>query len=167
MATDYLVLFCRFRIQNQFDLKSILRSRGITDLFDPLKANLKGISGNNLSILPIFAGYYVWEFCHTLIKGSLLFHRALCKNVELLISHILIRTGGWGVLLEDIKHGFWNDFSEASGHRMQYRALPLPRPDSHGDCRQHQYLHYALCCHASIMAIPFLPLSFLVASCLL
>ncbi|XP_076786993.1 serpin E3 isoform X2 [Arvicanthis niloticus] len=38
------VFLPRFRIQNQFDLKSILRSWGITDLFDPLKANLEGIS---------------------------------------------------------------------------------------------------------------------------
>lgn len=45
---------------------------------------------------------------------------------------------------------------ESSGHRMQYRALPLPGPDSHGDCRQHQHQNHALCRHTSIMAIPFL-----------
>nr|XP_034353673.1 serpin E3 isoform X2 [Arvicanthis niloticus] len=44
------VFLPRFRIQNQFDLKSILRSWGITDLFDPLKANLEGISGFVFSI---------------------------------------------------------------------------------------------------------------------
>ncbi|KAM6179209.1 serpin E3 [Erethizon dorsatum] len=46
----------RFRIQNQFNLKSILRSWGVTDLFDPLKANLKGISGQD--------GFYVSEAIH-------------------------------------------------------------------------------------------------------
>ncbi|XP_028614569.1 serpin E3 [Grammomys surdaster] len=50
------VFLPRFRIQNQFDLKSILRSWGITDLFDPLKANLKGISGQD--------GFYVSEVTH-------------------------------------------------------------------------------------------------------
>ncbi|XP_063130945.1 serpin E3 [Rattus norvegicus] len=50
------VFLPRFRIQNQFDLKSILRSWGITDLFDPLKANLKGISGRD--------GFYVSEVTH-------------------------------------------------------------------------------------------------------
>ncbi|CAH6828738.1 Serpine3 [Phodopus roborovskii] len=50
------VFLPRFRIQNQFDLKSILRSWGITDLFDPLKANLKGISGQD--------GFYVSEATH-------------------------------------------------------------------------------------------------------
>ncbi|KAF3825853.1 hypothetical protein GH733_006680, partial [Mirounga leonina] len=38
------VFLPRFRIQNHFNLKSILNSWGVTDLFDPLKANLKGIS---------------------------------------------------------------------------------------------------------------------------
>jgi serine protease inhibitor len=47
MQTDALLLFFRFRIQNQFNLKSILSSWGVTNVFDPLKANLKGISGNN------------------------------------------------------------------------------------------------------------------------
>ncbi|XP_077872186.1 serpin E3 isoform X1 [Ictidomys tridecemlineatus] len=46
----------RFRIQNQFDLKSILSAWGVTDLFDPLKANLKGISGQD--------GIYVSEAIH-------------------------------------------------------------------------------------------------------
>ncbi|XP_060247279.1 serpin E3 [Meriones unguiculatus] len=50
------VFLPRFRIENQFDLKSILRSWGITDLFDPLKANLKGISGQD--------GFYVSEAAH-------------------------------------------------------------------------------------------------------
>ncbi|XP_026639015.1 serpin E3 isoform X1 [Microtus ochrogaster] len=50
------VFLPRFRIQNQFDLKSILRSWGITDLFDPLKANLKGISGKD--------SFYVSEATH-------------------------------------------------------------------------------------------------------
>ncbi|XP_052047198.1 serpin E3 [Apodemus sylvaticus] len=50
------VFLPRFRIQNQFDLKNILRSWGITDLFDPLKANLKGISGQD--------GFYVSEVTH-------------------------------------------------------------------------------------------------------
>ncbi|XP_057641950.1 serpin E3 [Chionomys nivalis] len=50
------VFLPRFRFQNQFDLKSILRSWGITDLFDPLKANLKGISGQD--------GFYVSEATH-------------------------------------------------------------------------------------------------------
>ncbi|XP_053419140.1 serpin E3 isoform X1 [Nycticebus coucang] len=50
------VFLPRFRIQNQFNLKSILNSWGITDLFDPLKANLKGISGQD--------GFYVSEAIH-------------------------------------------------------------------------------------------------------
>ncbi|MBZ3890631.1 Serpin E3 [Sciurus carolinensis] len=50
------VFLPRFRIQNQFDLKSILSSWGVTDLFDPLKANLKGISGQD--------GIYVSEAIH-------------------------------------------------------------------------------------------------------
>ncbi|KAM5288039.1 serpin E3 [Ctenodactylus gundi] len=50
------VLLPRFRIQNQFNLKSILRSWGVTDLFDPLRANLKGISGQD--------GIYVSEAIH-------------------------------------------------------------------------------------------------------
>ncbi|XP_040596486.1 serpin E3 isoform X2 [Mesocricetus auratus] len=50
------VFLPRFQIQNQFDLKSILGSWGITDLFDPLKANLKGISGQD--------GFYVSEATH-------------------------------------------------------------------------------------------------------
>ncbi|XP_004633162.1 serpin E3 isoform X1 [Octodon degus] len=50
------VFLPRFRIQNQFNLKSILRSWGVTDLFDPLKANLKGISGLD--------GFYVSEAIH-------------------------------------------------------------------------------------------------------
>ncbi|XP_021059083.1 serpin E3 [Mus pahari] len=50
------VFLPRFKIQNQLDLKSILRSWGITDLFDPLKANLKGISGQD--------GFYVSEVTH-------------------------------------------------------------------------------------------------------
>ncbi|XP_036602654.1 serpin E3 [Trichosurus vulpecula] len=37
----------RFRIQNHFNLKEVLSSLGITDLFDPFKANLKGISGRD------------------------------------------------------------------------------------------------------------------------
>ena len=49
MKADGLFLFFRFRIQNHFNLKDILNSWGVTDLFDPLKANLKGISGNNSS----------------------------------------------------------------------------------------------------------------------
>ncbi|XP_017171543.1 serpin E3 isoform X1 [Mus musculus] len=50
------VFLPRFKIQNQFDVKSILRSWGITDLFDPLKANLKGISGQD--------GFYVSQLTH-------------------------------------------------------------------------------------------------------
>ncbi|XP_023416319.1 serpin E3 [Cavia porcellus] len=50
------VFLPRFRIQNQFNLKSILRSWGVIDLFDPLKANLKGISGQD--------GFYVSEAIH-------------------------------------------------------------------------------------------------------
>lgn len=53
MKVDGLFLFFRFRIQNHFNLKSILNSWGVTDLFDPLKANLKGISGN-ISSFKIF-----------------------------------------------------------------------------------------------------------------
>ncbi|XP_004433737.1 PREDICTED: serpin E3 [Ceratotherium simum simum] len=51
------VFLPRFRIQNHFNLKSILNSWGVTDLFDPLKANLKGISGQD--------GFYVSEAIHT------------------------------------------------------------------------------------------------------
>nr|XP_030738245.1 LOW QUALITY PROTEIN: serpin E3 [Globicephala melas] len=50
------VLLPRFRIQNHFNLKNILYSWGVTDLFDPLKANLKGISGQD--------GVYVSEAIH-------------------------------------------------------------------------------------------------------
>ncbi|XP_062050233.1 serpin E3 [Lepus europaeus] len=50
------VFLPRFRIQNQFDLKGILNSWGVTDVFDPLKANLKGISGQD--------GFYVSEVIH-------------------------------------------------------------------------------------------------------
>ncbi|XP_031321829.2 serpin E3 [Camelus dromedarius] len=50
------VFLPRFRIQNHFNLKHILYSWGITDLFDPLKANLKGISGQD--------GFYVSEAIH-------------------------------------------------------------------------------------------------------
>ncbi|XP_032258512.1 serpin E3 [Phoca vitulina] len=50
------VFLPRFRIQNHFNLKSILKSWGVTDLFDPLKANLKGISGQD--------GFYVSEAIH-------------------------------------------------------------------------------------------------------
>ncbi|EHH58609.1 hypothetical protein EGM_08495, partial [Macaca fascicularis] len=52
------VFLPRFRIQNQFNLKSILNSWGVTDLFDPLKANLKGISGLGQD------GFYVSEAIH-------------------------------------------------------------------------------------------------------
>ncbi|XP_043854417.1 serpin E3 [Dromiciops gliroides] len=41
------VFLPRFRIQNHFNLKDVLSSLGITDLFDPFKANLKGISGQD------------------------------------------------------------------------------------------------------------------------
>ncbi|XP_044524179.1 serpin E3 [Gracilinanus agilis] len=41
------VFLPRFRIHNHFNLKDVLRSLGITDLFDPFKANLKGISGQD------------------------------------------------------------------------------------------------------------------------
>nr|XP_031540575.1 serpin E3 [Vicugna pacos] len=50
------VFLPRFRIQNHFNLRHILYSWGITDLFDPLKANLKGISGQD--------GFYVSEAIH-------------------------------------------------------------------------------------------------------
>ncbi|XP_038165826.1 serpin E3 [Arvicola amphibius] len=50
------VFLPRFRIQISLILKSILRSWGIADLFDPLKANLKGISGQD--------GFYVSEATH-------------------------------------------------------------------------------------------------------
>ncbi|XP_004376686.1 serpin E3 [Trichechus manatus latirostris] len=50
------VFLPRFRIQNHFNLKSILNFWGVTDLFDPLKANLKGISGQD--------GFYVTEAIH-------------------------------------------------------------------------------------------------------
>ncbi|XP_042541309.1 serpin E3 [Dipodomys spectabilis] len=50
------VFLPRFRIQNQFNLKSILTSWGVTDVFDPFKANLKGISGQD--------GFYVSEAIH-------------------------------------------------------------------------------------------------------
>ncbi|XP_077926078.1 serpin E3 [Halichoerus grypus] len=50
------VFLPRFRIQNHFNLKSILKSWGVTDLFDPFKANLKGISGQD--------GFYVSEAIH-------------------------------------------------------------------------------------------------------
>ncbi|XP_032730007.1 serpin E3 [Lontra canadensis] len=50
------VFLPRFRIQNHFNLKSILNSWGVTDLFDPLKANLKGISGQD--------DFYVSEAIH-------------------------------------------------------------------------------------------------------
>ncbi|KAB0343791.1 hypothetical protein FD754_020717 [Muntiacus muntjak] len=43
------VFLPRFRIQNHFDLKNILYSWGVIDLFDPLRANLKGISEPNVS----------------------------------------------------------------------------------------------------------------------
>ncbi|KAM9034549.1 serpin E3 [Sarcophilus harrisii] len=41
------ILCFRFRIQNHFNLKDVFSSLGITDLFDPFKANLKGISGQD------------------------------------------------------------------------------------------------------------------------
>uniref|UniRef100_G3WP43 Serpin family E member 3 n=1 Tax=Sarcophilus harrisii TaxID=9305 RepID=G3WP43_SARHA len=41
------VFLPRFRIQNHFNLKDVFSSLGITDLFDPFKANLKGISGQD------------------------------------------------------------------------------------------------------------------------
>uniref|UniRef100_A0A8P0NS62 Serpin family E member 3 n=2 Tax=Canis lupus familiaris TaxID=9615 RepID=A0A8P0NS62_CANLF len=50
------VFLPRFRIENHFNLKPILNSWGVTDLFDPLKANLKGISGQD--------GFYVSEAIH-------------------------------------------------------------------------------------------------------
>ncbi|XP_022358565.1 serpin E3 isoform X2 [Enhydra lutris kenyoni] len=50
------VFLPRFRIQNHFNLKSILNSWGVTNLFDPLKANLKGISGQD--------DFYVSEAIH-------------------------------------------------------------------------------------------------------
>ncbi|XP_041587008.1 serpin E3 [Vulpes lagopus] len=50
------VFLPRFRIENHFNLKPILSSWGVTDLFDPLKANLKGISGQD--------GFYVSETIH-------------------------------------------------------------------------------------------------------
>ncbi|KAI4538721.1 hypothetical protein MG293_010988 [Ovis ammon polii] len=50
------VFLPRFRIQNHFDLKNILYSWGVIDLFDPLRANLKGISGQD--------GFYVSEAIH-------------------------------------------------------------------------------------------------------
>uniref|UniRef100_A0A8C6QBB3 Serpin peptidase inhibitor, clade E (nexin, plasminogen activator inhibitor type 1), member 3 n=1 Tax=Nannospalax galili TaxID=1026970 RepID=A0A8C6QBB3_NANGA len=50
-----------FGIQNEFNLKSILSSWGVTDLFDPLKANLKGILHNNSSNLFGQDGFYVSE----------------------------------------------------------------------------------------------------------
>ncbi|XP_057563193.1 serpin E3 [Hippopotamus amphibius kiboko] len=50
------VFLPRFKIQNHFNLKNILYSWGVTDLFDPLKANLKGVSGQD--------GVYVSEAIH-------------------------------------------------------------------------------------------------------
>ncbi|XP_048196552.1 serpin E3 [Perognathus longimembris pacificus] len=50
------VFLPRFRIQNQFNLKSILTFWGVNDVFDPFKANLKGISGQD--------GFYVSEAIH-------------------------------------------------------------------------------------------------------
>ncbi|ELK15228.1 Serpin E3 [Pteropus alecto] len=50
------VFLPRFRIQNHYNLKNILNSWGVTDLFDPLKANLKGISGQD--------DFYVSEAIH-------------------------------------------------------------------------------------------------------
>ncbi|XP_048955510.1 serpin E3 isoform X1 [Canis lupus dingo] len=50
------VFLPRFRIENHFNLKPILNSWGVTDLFDPLKANLKGISGQD--------GFYISEAIH-------------------------------------------------------------------------------------------------------
>ncbi|XP_036084421.1 serpin E3 [Rousettus aegyptiacus] len=50
------VFLPRFKIQNHFNLKNILNSWGVTDLFDPLKANLKGISGQD--------DFYVSEAIH-------------------------------------------------------------------------------------------------------
>uniref|UniRef100_A0A4X2LNE9 Serpin family E member 3 n=1 Tax=Vombatus ursinus TaxID=29139 RepID=A0A4X2LNE9_VOMUR len=41
------VFLPRCRIENHFNLKDVLSSLGITDLFDPFKANLKGISGQD------------------------------------------------------------------------------------------------------------------------
>nr|XP_020825635.1 serpin E3 isoform X1 [Phascolarctos cinereus]XP_020825636.1 serpin E3 isoform X1 [Phascolarctos cinereus] len=41
------VFLPRFRIENHFNMKDVLSSLGITDLFDPFKANLKGISGQD------------------------------------------------------------------------------------------------------------------------
>ncbi|XP_066090238.1 serpin E3 isoform X1 [Saccopteryx bilineata] len=52
------VLLPRFRIQNHFNLRNILNSWGITDLFDPLKANLKGISVLGQD------GFYISEATH-------------------------------------------------------------------------------------------------------
>lgn len=104
-------LFFRFRIENHFNLKSILNSWGVTDLSDPLEANLKGISDNNSSsklfgIVFIESFITFWlrnsHFCRAFsgnrpesivlkrIKKVLFFH----KNVLLLISQILV---GWGL----------------------------------------------------------------------
>lgn len=61
MKVHSLFLFFRFRIQNHFNLKNILNSWGVTDLFDPLKADLKGISGDNSSS-KIFGIVFVGSF---------------------------------------------------------------------------------------------------------
>ncbi|XP_060050857.1 serpin E3 [Erinaceus europaeus] len=50
------VFLPRFRIQNHFNLKSMLCSWGVIDLFDPRKANLKGMSGQD--------SFYVSEAIH-------------------------------------------------------------------------------------------------------
>ncbi|KAM4860136.1 serpin E3 isoform 2-T2 [Thomomys bottae] len=59
------VFLPRFRIQSQFNLKSILISWGVTDVFDPFKANLKGISALLLlkrSRIPVFKADHPFIF---------------------------------------------------------------------------------------------------------
>lgn len=41
------MIYYRFKIQNRFNLKSVLLSLGITDIFDPMAADFGGISGKH------------------------------------------------------------------------------------------------------------------------
>lgn len=50
-ACAWCVVFCRFRMQNKFSLRSVLPGLGISDAFNPMAADFTGISGQLMHFL--------------------------------------------------------------------------------------------------------------------
>lgn len=147
--------FFRFKIQNHFNLKNILNSWGVTDLFDPLKANLKGISGNHSSsklFVIVFVGSFLIRlrdshYFYITFSGNqpefTLFKRikkcsALHKN--LLLQRTVefgLHFGEEGHFLKPLSIIFRDHLqSEFNDHRTHYNS-PSPCPSWLGACQRH------------------------------